>query len=931
MIRHLALALLFCPAAAFAQVERMTDINSAHTGPAAFVSFVGFELYLHEVVAFGTRVAFTADDGIHGVEPWVTDGTAAGTRMVADLCPGRCPSYPRALAVFEDQLFFTADDGVHGSEPFLSDGTAAGTVQLGDLWPGHGTSRIRSALASSTQVFFVADSPGRGWELWRTDGTVEGTRLVRDVQPGPEASRAYLLGTVGGAALFSATDGTFGIDLWRSDGTAAGTAIVPGGPADLASSSNDSAVASPTAVFFLASTAALGQELWRSDGTEVGTFPVTKTANPSMRPYSLTFWNSRVYFLQDLGFESTELWVSDGTVAGTSRVATLPADLWSQDLIAGSNGIYFQGCDTGHGCELWFSDGTEGGTRRVQDLRGAEDGLAVYRPLLAAVQGGLLYYADDGAHGSEPWFSDGTEAGTRLVADLTPGPPSSQAEFDAWRGLTRASVAGRAFFWASTPHFGFELWSSDGTAARTELTADVHAVASSLVRPPPDSYFTAVPPVSISGGLVLFATDHGIDSSQTAPGTTGREPWFVPHAGGAPTALGDLAPGPAWLQAQELLSVPGGAVFRRGEELWRTDGTVAETGPVTATLGLEVDALERMNSQLLLVERTDSSPSAHHLRPLSLDLGTLGPRLFSETGDLIANAAGDRAFFTSDTRLAVTDGTPGGTRVISEDFSRGYATNFEPVSADLTLFFGSTEAEGFEPWSFRSSDSAPVLVLDIWPGTDLGLFPGMPRWESSQLPPFAPLGGTVLFGADDGVHGFELWASDGTAPGTRMVVDLRPGATPSDLERITAVGSRAFLVADDGVHGRELWVSDGTALGTRLVHDLAPGLGSAVPQELTALGDFLVFNAWTPDAGRELWISDGTAIGTRRLTDIAPGAASSSPVAFVAAGGWLYFTANDNLTGDELWRLPLALVQGGTIFADGFGSGDLQAWSSSSP
>jgi ELWxxDGT repeat protein len=38
---------------------------------------------------FADRLAFTADDGVHGVESWISDGTAAGMSLIADLTPGR--------------------------------------------------------------------------------------------------------------------------------------------------------------------------------------------------------------------------------------------------------------------------------------------------------------------------------------------------------------------------------------------------------------------------------------------------------------------------------------------------------------------------------------------------------------------------------------------------------------------------------------------------------------------------------------------------------------------------------------------------------------------------------------------------------------------------------------------------------------------------
>ena len=84
-------------------------------------------------------------------------------------------------------------------------------------------------------------------------------------------------------------------------------------------------------------------------------------------------------------------------------------------------------------------------------------------------------------------------------------------------------------------------------------------------------------------------------------------------------------------------------------------------------------------------------------------------------------------------------------------------------------------------------------------------------------------GGLVCFTATDGDHGRELWVTDGTTDGTRLVKDIRPGSAGSAPKALTRVGSRLFFTADDGVHGRELWVSDGTAAGTRLVKDLTSG------------------------------------------------------------------------------------------------------------
>jgi ELWxxDGT repeat protein len=78
------------------------------------------------------------------------------------------------------------------------------------------------------------------------------------------------------------------------------------------------------------------------------------------------------------------------------------------------------------------------------------------------------------------------------------------------------------------------------------------------------------------------------------------------------------------------------------------------------------------------------------------------------------------------------------------------------------------------------------------------------------------VGGQLFFHADDGVHGDELWTSDGTDAGTTLVKDVNPGGGSSNISEPTNVNGTLFFNAYDG-NAYGLWKSDGTAAGTVLV------------------------------------------------------------------------------------------------------------------
>jgi len=72
--------------------------------------------------------------------------------------------------------------------------------------------------------------------------------------------------------------------------------------------------------------------------------------------------------------------------------------------------------------------------------------------------------------------------------------------------------------------------------------------------------------------------------------------------------------------------------------------------------------------------------------------------------------------------------------------------------------------------------------------------------------PYDPvaIGGTLYFAADDGIHGFELWKTDGSEGGTQRMTDINASGH-SYPTSVTNVGGTLYFDATDGVHGYQLW------------------------------------------------------------------------------------------------------------------------------
>jgi ELWxxDGT repeat protein len=255
-------------------------------------------------------------------------------------------------------------------------------------------------------------------------------------------------------------------------------------------------------------------------------------------------------------------------------------------------------------------------------------------------------------------------------------------------------------------------------------------------------------------------------------------------------------------------------------------------------------------------------------------------------------AAGNHLFFVANPlehgdpsltkELWVTDGTAAGTQQLPTACLSGFCAFGPQLVASLGgVAFLDEETFG------------PLWRTD---GTRAGTFP-LPLPAGKD---FATLGGSLYYlsALENSSVPEQLWRTDGTAPGSRPIVDLQiPHGVLDPWTLLVAGGKLVFLQPDPAPNGTfaDLWASDGTAPGTGLIASF-PGQNLAL---FTVAGNRLFFDAATPPnfVTTQIWVSDGTAAGTKLATP-----QSFSQVAWLkAAGNRIYFEADDGTHGVQIW------------------------------
>ena len=425
----LVLAVLTVARTASAQSPRL--VMDVHPGPQG--SFTAHAT----AVGSDDRLFFGADDGAHGDEAWVTDGTTAGTHLISDLVPGTTGARFYVAAPMNGTMLF-------GGPPYSTDGTTMTRLTMNEVNEGFGA----PAVGGNQAWFFSGVGNAASTRLWRSNGSAGGTTMVKEFAQSGSLTPSSGFGFIGTTAYFGERTTAEGTELWKSDGTAAGTVLVADAVSGTGSLDPRSLFSFGNMVLFTGTDPQHGRELWKSDGTAAGTVLLSDIkAGPASTFGANTYFTAalgRVFFVANDGSSGSELWVTDGTPAGTKIVKDLTPGAANTVMLLGdvyAGALWFSAFD-GVVPGLYRTDGTEAGTTKVTALPGpqlaaslvaASTASSTSRPsrpsgdptvplrgqrrsrglrgsrrfnLPSTPEPASLLFATDATHGTEPWVLD---------------------------------------------------------------------------------------------------------------------------------------------------------------------------------------------------------------------------------------------------------------------------------------------------------------------------------------------------------------------------------------------------------------------------------------------------------------------------------------------------------------------------------------------
>jgi len=877
--------------------------------------------------SMGGYTYLAATDGVHGVELWKTDGTAAGTSMLMDIASGSASSNPTNFIVIGARAYFAATTQAPAQTAiWVTDGTAAGTHLVSSAVLGSGSQAPAVVGALGSKVLMLGSNA-----LWSSDGTDAGTIKLADTSFGYNPHSPNILFASNGKVYFTSFQGNAGQQPWTTDGTPAGTHLVQNWPASDSNSGAGALAQVGNYVYFVGhrsgSGGAVDDGLYRirlSDDTveqvEVGTaIQDSLTPNAALVPMG----NLVVFIGTTNGIK--QVWRSDGTAAGTFPLVNYSymagnSYVPPQFTVVGSRGVFINA--VGYNATVFATDGTVAGTI---DLAIGASPPQVAPPILGAADA----FAYIGSSNGGIYRTDGTAAGTKQIT--VPAGTNFLRDFAAAPGAVYFNLV-----------VGGAIWT-----VRYDATSDSTVVLERSPIPPSQTVANYTAP------LLFAASSTGLyfDVFDTA---IGLEPWVSDGTAGGTHLVANIAP-----ETQNGGSNPHAFVaFRNqlyfaandginGIELWRSDGTAAGTQRAADVVvgGYDGDqtVLFSGGNSLLFFGSSPGTPPLPSLWRYTPDTGasenilSLG-KPYTCTGAITTATVSGITYFPAfgpgSVELWRTDGTAAGTSAVTDVANTGgYSAPCQTVTFGSNLYYADQRSQAQGDYRLWRSDGTPA-------GTQLvkTVGGGRPPLNAYFLASYA---GALYFIGADSSNVMTLWRSDGTSAGTTAVAPLPStpiaaflgvvnnrllfwsyGATVQNSLTVFDVATGSFsnipnvpigdtgVISEDGTHlffsggvGFGMtgpWVTDGTASGTKLLTD-SQGNYPYNTHWMGILHNSAIFTGDDANSAHWYWRTDGTTAGTTAISQVPAG--QSVGLTGLAVGNRFFFTVADPTIGAELYAI----------------------------
>jgi len=550
----------------------------------------------------------------------------------------------------------------------------------------------------------------------------------------------------------------------------------------------------------------------------------------------------------------------------------------------------------------------------------------------------VVKFLYDPAHGTEPWITDGTPLGTYLLKDTN-------------TNRYGISSSGYAVAIGNTVYFsGFydgddELWKTDGTPEGTVMVKNIKLYGSSSPK-----YLTN------NNGKLLFEADDGIhgkrawESDGTEEGTvmldtnttikqTGTN-WFARNFkpmtinGNNKISIKPIADGNSYHYNVDLISTVNGvetiltnskntqSIIRStsdNKEIkhygsyyyfganFVSDGTKEGTIEIPNIRKME-DIIE-LNDKIYFIN--DLSSGLGEVYKMNRD-GTNLEKLFDTGHDKyvfnrLVKFKNKIYFRGADLQktLYMSDGTLAGTQIVTDNSDNPllYTQNMTPTN-NLLYFEAYTPETGHEIWITDGTKAGTKILKDIYigPKSSRKILNGntSAAYDIYRLSRIYTHRNKIYFSANNGDgFGFQPYISDGTSAGTY---------------KLTALGGYhdfgyKYYFSDSNIYFRSpiytgIFKTNGTIESTESLTFSQSSYHYPNPSILTTVGNKLFFTNTKRDQGTELWVSSGSRNTTKMVKDIHPGSGSSIKPwsGTYATNTKLYFSATDGINGKTLWE-----------------------------